>query len=135
MATTTLGKKLSERGISYRSLAQETGVSVRHLHNLACGNQNSKRTRQTITDTLGVEVWEGILPTCIRFNRDEEIELESVADAKRHAKDFRLVQRRKNKIRFIETTRFVIPASNGDTLVEQVFTNPPAQVGTTTESL
>ena len=53
---------LRERGLSLPDLANETGINIRTLRNVVCGNSESRIARQKITDALSTVFWKGVHP-------------------------------------------------------------------------
>jgi len=64
--STRLAQLLAERKISMPALAAELGLSVRTVHNIACGNCTSRTARQKITNLLGLQLWPDV-PVTARY--------------------------------------------------------------------
>jgi hypothetical protein len=117
-ATRRLKKVMRQRCVTSSELARVAGISVGTFYNICCGNANSRRARQVISEYLaGAQIWNDIQPTkrCSVFKRGTSIEFQSVEDAKQWAKEFPGVAKRQGKvITFTETCSYTVSLSPDD---------------------
>lgn len=111
-ATRRLKKGMRERRVTSAELARVAGISQGTFYNICCGNANSRRARQVISEYLGgAHIWDDIEPTkrCSVFRRGASIEFQSIEEAKRSAKELRgVAQRRGRVITFTEDCSYSV---------------------------
>jgi transcriptional regulator with XRE-family HTH domain len=83
MKRSRLFEILKQRDLPAREFADLIGISVRTLHNVACGNSKSLVARQRITNALQTVVWAGVEVTerLFTFSPGTEMEFPSAKAA------------------------------------------------------
>lgn len=54
---------LLQRNITFAHLAKAAGLALATVHNVLDGKASSRKSKQAITNALGVQIFDGVLPT------------------------------------------------------------------------
>ncbi len=107
--TTRLHQVLLIRGMTMRELADQLGLSLRTIHNIAASGVRSAHTRERISIFLKETIWKDLPVRTLTIPGGAEFETESAEQAGRDAAEFGdSAKAVGNSVRFLKATAVVV---------------------------
>lgn len=108
---------LRRLSMTFVDLAERSGLALSTVHAVLCNDASSEKSKQAITNALGVEIWPGLLPNESKYVFPEgcQIELDDPQMARQFADEFTDHVRLQGRvITFLKATPcvFIFPHAN-----------------------